>query len=153
MQKVYDEILSYFPDNLTEIKNLNNDLIWNNVAEIRLRVGMPISIRLINDEIFIGNNILNEDVIRILENFSDNSIYSVQNEINNGFITLKGGHRIGISGTSVSQNNEIKNIKYISSLNIRIAREIKGCSENILNKIIKNNTFENTLIVSPPGFR
>ena len=151
MSKIYEEILSFFPDNLKEIKNLDNDLIWNSAEEIRIRIGRTISIRLLNDEIFVCDNITSEDMIRIIENFCNNSIYSVQNEINNGYITLKGGHRVGLSGTSVFENNDIKNIKYISSLNIRIAREVKGCSENILKRILKNNKFENTLIVSPPG--
>lgn len=150
-QKVYNEILSYFPDELNEIKNLDNDLIWNLAEEIRIRVGQAISIKLQNDEIFLNQVITNEILIRILENFSNNSIYSVQNEINTGYITLRGGHRVGLSGTSVFSNNEIKNIKYISSLNIRIAREVKGASDDVLRKIIKNNIFENTLIVSPPG--
>lgn len=61
------------------------------------------------------------------------------------------GIEYGISGTSIFQNDEIKNIKYISSLNIRIAREVKGCSESILKKILINDKFENTLLVSPPG--
>lgn len=151
MSKIYEEILSFFPDNLKEIKELDNDLIWNNAEEIRVRIGRQISIRLMNDEIFVCNNITSEDMIRIIENFCNNSIYSVQNEINAGYITLKGGHRVGLSGTSVFQDNEIKNIKYISSLNIRIAREVKGCSKYILKRILKNNDFENTLIVSPPG--
>ena len=85
-----------------------------------------------------------------LENFSENSIYSFQNEINAGFITIRGGHRIGISGTSVFENNQIKNIKYISSLNIRVAREIKFCGEELIEKICLDD-FENTLIISPPG--
>ena len=153
MHKIYNEILSYFPDSLNEIKNLENNLIWNQATEIRVRIGQPISIKLMNDEIFLGNKILNEDMLRLIENFCDNSIYSVQDEINKGFITLKGGHRIGLSGTSISVDGNIKNIKYISSLNIRIAREIKECSKDILKRVIKNNIFENTLIVSPPGFR
>lgn len=151
MSKIYEEILSFFPDSLNEIKNLENDLIWNSAEEIRIRIGRPIAIRLLNDEIFIGTNINMEDMLRIIENFCNNSIYSVQNEINNGYITLKGGHRVGISGTSIFENNEVKNIKFISSLNIRIAREVKGSSENILKKILRNDKFENTLIVSPPG--
>ena len=149
--KIYNEILSFFPDNLNEIKTLDNDLIWDKAEEIRIRIGQPISIKLLNDEIFFSEEISNEDMIRIIENFCNNSIYSVQNEINTGYITLRGGHRIGLSGTSVFFDNDIKNIKYISSLNIRIAREVKGCSDNILKKIVKGNIFENTLIVSPPG--
>lgn len=151
MMKIYEEILTFFPDDLKEIRELNNELIWERAEEIRIRIGQVIAIKLMNDEIFLGNPIKHEDVIRIIENFCDNSIYSMQSEINNGYVTLKGGHRVGISGSSVVQDNEIKNIKYISSLNIRIAREVKGASNKILSKILKNNKFENTLIVSPPG--
>ena len=61
MHKIYNEILSYFPDSLNEIKNLENNLIWNQATEIRVRIGQPISIKLMNDEIFLGNKILNED--------------------------------------------------------------------------------------------
>ena len=151
MLKVYNEILSFFSDSLIEIKKIHNDLIWEKAEEIRIRVGQAISIRLLNDEIFTKKIVTLEDMVRLLENFCNNSIYSVQNEINSGFITLKGGHRVGISGSTVFEENSVKNIKYISSLNIRIAREIKGCSENILNVLLKENTFENTLIISPPG--
>ena len=89
--------------------------------------------------------------MRLLENFSNNSIYSVQSEINNGFITIKGGHRIGIAGTCIIENGIVKNIKNISSLNVRIAREVKGCSSFIMDYILNDNTFSNTIIISPPG--
>ena len=90
MSKVYDEILSFFPDSLNEIKTLANDLIWEKAEEIRIRIGQPISIRLMNDEIFICRPVTSGDMLRIIENFCNNSIYSVQNEINTGYITLKG---------------------------------------------------------------
>ena len=151
MLKIHKEILSFFPDSLKEIRELDNELIWDAAEEIRIRIGQAIAIKFLDDEIFICNAITEEDMVRIIENFCNNSIYSMQNEINNGYITLRGGHRVGISGTSIFQNDEIKNIKHISSLNIRIAREVKGCSNNILKRILRNNKFENTLIVSPPG--
>lgn len=94
MQKIKEEILNFFPDNLKEIKELANDSIWNVAEEIRIRTGNPIVIKLMNDEIFICKKTTSEDMIRIMENFCDNSIYSVQSEINNGYITLKGGHRV-----------------------------------------------------------
>ena len=87
------------------------------------------------------------------EKLCNNSIYAYRNQICEGFITVKGGHRVGISGTTIIENGKIINMKYITSLNFRIAREVKGCSLKILDKIIniKDNTINNTLIVSPPG--
>ena len=85
----------------------------------------------------------------------DNSIYSYQNEIKNGYITVKGGHRVGITGNCVIENEKVININYISSINFRIAREIIGCGNKALPYIlkIKENTIYNTLIISPPGAR
>lgn len=70
-----------------------------------------------------------------------------------GFITITGGHRVGIVGTVVEENSKIININNISSLNIRIAREIIGASEKILEYVLNynSNSIYNTLIVSPPG--
>ena len=70
-----------------------------------------------------------------------------------GFVTIKGGHRIGISGSCVIEDSRVININYVYSLNFRIAKEIIGCSKNVLNEIInfEFETIYNTLIVSPPG--
>jgi len=151
MSKIKREIFDFFPSRILDKQILAVDDIVRNVEEIRIRVGQPICIRNHREEIFTKEKTNSEDIRRVLENFSNNSIYSVQDEINSGFITVQGGHRIGITGTCVFEKETIKNIKYISSLNIRVAREVKGCSNEILKRIMKNQKFENTLILSPPG--
>lgn len=72
-----------------------------------------------------------------------------------GYITVKGGHRVGITGNVVIQDEKVTNINYISSLNFRIAKQIIGCSNKLLKYIldVENNNIYNTLIVSPPGVR
>lgn len=149
-EKIYSEILSYFPPSLNEILNIDKK-IWDEAEEIRIRLGQVICIRLNIGEKFLNKIVTHDDMSRLLENFSNNSVYSVQSEINNGFITIKGGHRIGLSGTSIFEDGKIKNIKYISSFNIRIAREIKGCGNGVINYLTKNDHYSNTLIISPPG--
>lgn len=149
-EKIFSEILYFFPHTLNEILNLDKNL-WNFAEEIRIRNGQAVVIKMHNNEIWLNKKVENEEIIRLLENFSSNSIYAVQSEINNGFITIRGGHRVGIAGTSVIENSSVKNIKYISSLNIRIAREIKGCSYPVLDYILEDNDFLNTIIISPPG--
>ena len=148
--KVHSEILSYFPEYMKSCFEVVNEDVWKRAKEIRIRVGRKIIINCFDKDYLLEHLITTEDILRLIENFSENSLYSFQREINEGFITLKGGHRIGISGTSVFENKEIKNIKYISSLNIRIAREIKSCGKELLDKVYQNNKFENTLIISPP---
>lgn len=70
-----------------------------------------------------------------------------------GYITVKGGHRIGISGNTVIKDGQVINISHIYSLNFRIARQVVGCSNNLLTKIInkKENSIHSCLIISPPG--
>lgn len=147
---IKEEILGFFPKTIRDKLSANEEAI-ENAEEIRIRIGQPIIIRNHRIEVCLTDKITTEDILRILENFSNNSIYSVQNEINSGFLTIQGGHRVGITGTCVFENHSVKNIKYISSLNIRIAREVKECGSEILKYVIQNHKFDNTLILSPPG--
>lgn len=153
LSKIDSEILSYFPNYIKEKFRNVSEKDWENAKEIRIRNGKPIIITGFNKEIKIDHIASSEDILRLVENFSENSLYKVQNEINEGFITIKGGHRIGISGTGVIENGKIKNIKYISSLNIRIAREVVGCSNSLLDALCKESSenIDNTIIISPPG--
>ena len=148
----YKDILRYFPDNIRKVleNEINNNFI---IEEIRIRNSKPIILKLNNSEEIINYIVQTEDVLNILQSICENSIYSYQNKICEGFITIKGGHRIGITGSAVIENNKVKNINYISNLNFRIARQIIGCSNNIIKEIInqEENTIYNTLIVSPPG--
>lgn len=120
------------------------------LQEIRLKVNKPL--------IFINNNreiktryiTKLEDIKIIIQKISSYSIYAFEEEIRQGYITIQGGHRVGICGTCVLEGNLLKTIKHISSINIRVAREVKGCSQGILPFIIKDNSILNTIIISPP---
>ena len=70
-----------------------------------------------------------EDILEIMEKITENSMYSYQKQICSGYITLRGGHRVGISGNVVMEEDKVININYIYSLNFRIARQIIGVSE------------------------
>ena len=144
-----DEILRILQSYISnEIIKLNCS---QNITEIRLRTKCKVIIICGKNEIVLSCIITPKAILDILLNVSKNSIYAIQNDINNGFVVIRGGHRIGISGEVVYVDEKIKNIKNICSLNIRVARQIYGCADSILPKIISGNTFLNTLIVSPPG--
>ena len=151
-----DEILRYFPNKIYQIfSNLlqENPQIANELQEIRIRVDKPIILKLREKDIILQYNILQTEIFQIVERLCENSIYAYKNQICEGFITIKGGHRVGLTGSCVIENGKITNIKYISSLNIRIAREVKNCSTRILREIIdiENKTIYNSIIVAPPG--
>ena len=145
-------VLEYFPIRIKEI--LIKEINYRNfklLEEIRIRVNRPIILKFNNELKKIDYIISTEDILRILEYITENSIYSYQNQICEGYITLKGGHRVGISGNVVVENNKVININYIYSLNFRISKEIIGVADNIAKKIYNNGNIENTLIISPPG--
>ncbi len=144
-----EEILKYMPNNMALCvkKYLGNQ----GINEIRLRSGNHLILRFTTREIVTDYIVSKEDILNILLSISKNSIYSIQNDINNGFLTIKGGHRVGVTGEVVLEDDKIKNIKNISSMNIRIAREIKGAASKLINYVVNGNNINNTLIVSGPG--
>lgn len=144
-----DEILKYMPNNIYEI--LKEYINTCGINEIRLRTGNYIILRFNNKEIITKYIVTKDDILNILLSISKNSIYSIQNDINNGFLTIKGGHRVGVTGEVILDNGDIKNIKNISSMNIRIAREIKGAANKLIEYVLTEDGAQNTLIVSPPG--
>lgn len=152
---LYD-IFNFFSKNISQIlKETTTEEEMIVLEEIRIRNHQNIILKFNNKEEIIEYKVTQRDIIETLQNICENSIYSYQKEICEGYITIRGGHRIGITGNCVIENNKVINIKYISSLNFRIAKQIIGCSNKILSHIIneENKNIYNTLIVSPPRSR
>ncbi len=146
------QILDYFPSRIGQvIKDNLNEVEKNMLEEIRIRVGKPIILKIRQNSKIINYIISTEDILEIMEKITENSMYSYQKQICSGYITLRGGHRVGISGNVVMEEEKVININYIYSLNFRIARQIIGVSEKIVNEIMYNNNIYNTLIISKPG--
>lgn len=154
--KNIDEILRYFPNKIYQIFfNLfqENNKIVEELQEIRMRAEKPIILKLRERDFILQYNITQSEILQIVERLCENSIYAYKNQICEGFITIKGGHRVGLTGSCVIENGKITNVKYISSLNIRIAREVLNCSTRVLREIIdiENKSIYNTILVAPPG--
>ena len=133
------------------------------LTEIRLRINQPLSLVLGNTDIFVsdtGKVITDsndaylcdrDDVYKTLQLISKNSLYAFEQEMKMGFLTIDGGHRIGLAGQAIVNGGEVKSLKNIASLNIRLAREVKGCAEKIMPYIISERArILNTLLISPP---
>ncbi|MBR3249607.1 MAG: stage III sporulation protein AA [Clostridia bacterium] len=151
-----NQVLQYFPLEiylqLTKFIEENENLA-DEIEEIRIRTDKPISVKVNNSNRILKHKINQEETLKIFEKVCENSVYSYRNQICEGFITIKGGHRVGITGNVVMENDRVININYISSLNFRIARQKLECSNEALEYVIDidNNNIFNTLIVSPPG--
>ena len=144
-----EEILRIMPRFIAEeIVHLN---LNNSITEIRIRSKNKIIVICGKNEFVLDLIASPKIILDILLNVSKMSIYAIQTDLNNGFVVIRGGHRIGVCGEVVYENGRIKNIKNICSLNIRVARQIFGCADSVMPQIIVNGVFQNTLIVSPPG--
>lgn len=132
------------------------DINFEHLQEIRVRNGQYIILyydgveRIINEDI---NSIIRDEHIReMLEYISQYSLYAYEQELKQGYITIEGGHRVGITGKTVIDNGKVKSLKYINGFNIRISHEIIGCANSIIpyihNEIDKG--IYHTLIISPP---
>ena len=122
-----------------------------NITEIRIRLNKEVMVYENNKEIILCVISTTDDITEILKNVSNNSIYAIDGDIKEGFVTTKGGNRIGICGEVKVSDNKIIGVSNISSMNIRIARQILGVSCKVMKYIVKNGCIKNTLIVSPPG--
>ncbi|MFD3157399.1 stage III sporulation protein AA [Haloimpatiens sp. FM7330] len=144
----FTEIKNFLSYNIEKLLQNIKDL--NEIQEIRIRINKPVIFQLCNKEIITNYCAKEEDIKTMIQRFSNYSIYAFEEEIRKGYITIKGGHRVGICGICVIENNRVKTIKNISSINIRICKQVKGCSNKLISYIVKDNRILNTIIISPP---
>ena len=153
------EIFNFFSRNISQI--LKEKLIdkskkvINTLEEIRIRSNGVLMLKFLDEDEILSRNIQYQEILETIQIMCDNSIYSYQREICMGYITVRGGHRVGIAGNCIIENGRVININYISGINFRIARQIIGSSNNLLPFVLRKeeHTIYNTLIISPPGVR
>ena len=134
------------------------------INEIRLRNGKPILVYEGGREYFLdeegeytceiarARNMNGEEIAAILEHACDYSLYAFEEELRRGFLTVEGGHRIGICGQIIpEEGGGVRAIKSVSSMNIRVSHEVWGVSDAVLPWIYHSGRLRNVLILSPPG--
>ncbi|MDD2980464.1 MAG: stage III sporulation protein AA [Hespellia sp.] len=132
------------------------NLDYDTLQEIRLRIGQPLLILSRNQEMILPSRakekhiVSKEEIRESLDYISHYSLYAYEHEMRQGFITIEGGHRVGLTGKAMIEENRVKNIQYISSINIRVSHEVIGCADQILPYITANKQVCHTLIISPP---
>ena len=116
---------------------INADLDYDKIYEIRLRVGRPLFYTYDGGEGFLTDEdgkyvVTREDLKETMEYVSGYSLYSYEDEVRQGFLTVQGGHRVGVTGKVILDGNEIRGMKYISCINVRLAHEVVGCADPCL---------------------
>lgn len=154
--KRFLDVLYAVPERIRNVLLRLSPIVKSNCEEIRIRTGLPVCLTVNGETVFVKENgqtqfyITNdllkadkEDLQACFKLLCNNSAFAHSNEIENGFIIMKNGSRAGICGT----RNYNGSIRDISSVNIRIAKEILGAA----NDILKNYTGGGLLIAGPPG--
>lgn len=177
-----DQLIRIFSREIREIL-LRTKVDFQNVQEIRLRVQAPLLMIVNGQEYFVtvggmlGREasgwerpsqelshkeayiVSREQIKETMEYISSHSLYAFEEELRQGFLTIPGGHRIGIAGKTVLDDRGIRTIKNISFLNVRLAHQVRGCADQVMpylyedsheNRYEKHGDVFHTLIISPP---
>ena len=129
---------------------------FSELQEIRLRIGQPVTVLYQNEELILPTmysekkRLGKQEMKETIEHISNYSLYAYEHELKQGFITIAGGHRVGMAGQVIMEGGKIKNMKYISSINIRVSHEVLDCANKIFPYITYNKQMYHTLIISPP---
>ncbi len=156
------QILPYLAPHIRTAAGLLRDSIWNGLEEIRLGIQRPAALYTSDGCWFLSENgqpvtSLNgalvcskKDIDDTLQLASQNSIYAVSDKLKCGYITISGGHRMGVTGTTVMDGGTIAHIRDVSALNLRIAHAVVGVANTVLPDIIQGDKIHNTMIIGPP---
>ncbi len=162
MNNRFVEILNYMPENLKKMLLKTFSITGDSIQEIRIRNRLPLivgtqkgSFAVLPDGKIspaVGGAYIVEcaDVQKVFRAICENSIYAFSEDIRQGFVTIRGGHRVGITGRASMYDGKVETFREISSINIRVAREVIGAANDIVDKVLLPDRILNTLIVSPP---
>lgn len=156
-----EELIRIFSQHLREMLR-NADLDFEKLQEIRLRAGKPLVLRYEGEERFLSGRgeILTEaagawlvtprELRETMEFVGKYSLYAYEEELRQGFLTLPGGHRVGIAGKTFLEGDRVRGIRPVSCINLRISHQITGCADVVLPYLRDGMGVHNSLLISPP---
>lgn len=121
------------------------------LREIRFRIGQPVELAAGERRMLYAERVDRSDLKEMIAYISGYSLYAFEEEISQGYITIPGGHRVGMAGQVVVERGSVKNIRNISFINVRISHEVIGCGKKVMEHLDEGGRLRNTLIISPPG--
>lgn len=146
-----NEILRLFPTSLQVILTQQIAHRWDELQEIRLRINEPIELSFNHRIEWLQSDVFSQkDRNYVLNQLSDHSLYRMETELKEGFITIQGGHRVGLAGQTTTINGEVKGIQFITSFNIRIAKQKRGVAEPFIHTLHNTINYYHTLLIGPP---
>ena len=147
----FERIFQCFPTGITHQIQTLNPWTKRDIEEIRVYKNKEMQIFAAGKRISLQDRVQGNDMIQILNNLMRFSYHTYEEDLAKGFITIEGGHRVGICGKAVVEKGKVILLKEISSFNIRRAKEVIGCSDLLMPHVIEKGKINNILIASPPG--
>ena len=138
-----EEVIRLFPE---RIRKILQQADWNpqGLQEIRLRAGKPLILWQDGQEYFVAEQgfltrhreqayiVSQEEIRRTMETVGTYSLYAYEEELKQGFLTIQGGHRVGVAGKAIMEEQKVKGLSQISCINIRFAHQITGCADMVI---------------------
>lgn len=151
--KIYGQATELLPPRLRRAANEISDEEKLKINEIHLRIGYPLSVNVSGSEREIAGEatVQADEISAVLEIATRGSVHTAQPTINKGYITVAGGHRIGLCGTGARLGSGDITIRDISSVCIRIAREARDFAKYVFPQLVRASGILNSVIISPPG--
>ncbi|WP_232696085.1 stage III sporulation protein AA [Brevibacillus daliensis] len=156
------QVMAMLPSEIRTVLGTLPEKVHECMEEIRLRQNLPIEIRYGQHSSYVTSTgqltanyrlgwVFREECrLKLINQISQHSLYALDEELRRGYITVAGGHRIGIAGRVVLERGEVRGIRDITSFNIRIAREKKGAAKSLVGSLFEQGVFQSTLLISPP---
>ena len=135
---------------------------FDGLQEIRLRAGRPLAIVERGREVFLTGDgartreagaawrVTAQELRETMEFVGEYSLYAYEDELRQGYLTIRGGHRVGVAGKTVLDGDKVKSVRYISCVNVRLSHEVPGCADPVLPYLWGDEGLLHTLIISPP---
>lgn len=151
--KGFDEVCAFLPPGLRLRGQALPAVIRRRAEELRLRAGREPTVVLGGDELPLPGEgaVTVRDLELTVEAATRSSAYAALERLRQGWFTLRGGHRMGLCGSLWTEDGRVRNLRQLSSLNLRIAHAVPGCGEGVLEALTPGGSFSGALLISPPG--
>ena len=147
----YEEAARVLPGRLRGLALSQPQEVRRLAEEFRLRAGRPLAVLLPEGERSLGAAVTPEDLETLCDLATDYSRYAAEETLREGYLSVRGGFRVGLCGTAVMKGGENTTLRDLSSAAVRIARERRGVGEDIVPRLFRAGRYQNTLLLSPPG--
>lgn len=151
--KEFDQVCALLPSGLRGGAEALPPLVKRRVEEIRLRAGRSPTVTVGADELPIAGAepVTVRDLELVVEIATRASAHTALESVRQGYFTVRGGHRVGLCGSVWSEEGRVRNLRRLSSLNIRVAHAVADCGREVLPQLLRKGKFVSTLLLAPPG--